>query len=337
MKKTLFSFLISAVLAVPAPAQTFGPEGQAVDAAAWCTRMKWDWSWDAVSGIGIARGPQGEWRFRDGGRFAVRSGRLLKLPLAAYQENGRFMVPSSVLPQPALPEPKTAAPAKPAVIVPARQLERVVLDPGHGGHDTGAISPYGTREKDLVLEMALAVRDELVRRGVDVRLTRDSDVFIPLEERAKIANDWKADLFVSIHANAAQARTLRGFEIYTLSEDTDDLVLARERSGGSTLDAILGDMRGRENRRQSVKVAEHVSGRVDDYAAVEARRLKHANFRVLRNTECPAVLVEIGYLTNRRDHTRLSSPKYRRSMVDGIAGGIWTFKREFEATDGFSR
>jgi N-acetylmuramoyl-L-alanine amidase len=219
-----------------------------------------------------------------------------------------------------------------------RNLRRVVVDAGHGGKDSGAISPFGTQEKELVLDVARAVRDELVRRGVEVRMTRDSDVFVPLPDRAKIANDWDADLFVSIHANASQARSLRGFEIYTLSEETDDTLLARNRAKpADTLDVILWDMRGRENRRQAKRVAEQVSGRVDDYAAVEARRLKSANFQVLKNTECPAILVEIGYLTNRRDHARLSSARYRRSMVDGIVGGIWTFKREYEATDGFAR
>ncbi len=240
--------------------------------------------------------------------------------------------------------------AAPKAVVQHR-IRRIVVDAGHGGKDPGASSPHGLYEKRLVLDIARKVRDELRREGIDVIMTRDSDVFIPLPERAQIANKAGADLFVSIHANASKTRTLKGFEIYTLSEATDDFALALERSENSVirfesqqpqvlnnqLKTILWDLKETANRAESLKLAKMIVGSVGKRVEVAAQRVKSANFYVLKWTECPSVLVETGYITNRSDLRRLQNPEYKRRLAKAITQGILGYKQQFENTNGFTR
>ena len=239
-----------------------------------------------------------------------------------------------------------ARPASPAL----HRIHRVVLDAGHGGKDSGAVSPAGLKEKRLALEMTRKVKKELELRGLEVVMTRNSDVFIPLSERAALANEGGTDFFVSIHANASTAPLLQGFEIYYLSEATDDAALALERAENSSarfgavsgppsreLKTIFWDLREAENRRESLRMAQKIMAVVNGSIGVAPRRVKSANFYVLKWTECPAILIEIGYLTNAADERRLRSAAYKRELSHAIVEGILRHKTEYEITDGFTR
>ena len=304
------------------------------------------YQWDPLLQNAIVRGNRGAIKFHVGSEYILNQGALIKLkdkvrffqgivvaPVSAseYLEglSAPFAYKTPAVSQ-ALYGTRRVAPLG------VHRIQRIVIDPGHGGRDYGAISPRGTVEKRLVLDIARMVRDELKKEGLEVVMTRNSDVFIPLAQRAHIANKKDADFFVSIHANASESRSLRGFEIYYLSEATDDLALALQRAENSSLKTIVWDLKETENRRESIHIAKFVTDSVLQFSEVSDHRIRSAQFYVLKWTECPAVLVETGYLTNSEDEHRLNNPSYRRQLASGIVRGLLDYKNEFESTDGFT-
>ena len=232
-------------------------------------------------------------------------------------------------PQPGLPRPRIFGRAD-------RPL--VVIDAGHGGHDPGAISPQsGTREKDVTLGVALAIRDELLRGGrVRVALTRDDDTFLVLQERAEIARGLKADLFISVHADAAAATDASGATIYTLSEVASDRkaaqLAARENKAdiingvnlsGAAADvsSILIDLAQRETMNASARFADLLKR---EGSAMPFRGDYHrmAGFAVLKAPDTPAILLEVGYLTNPDDVERITSAAGRAAIATGIRRAV---------------
>jgi N-acetylmuramoyl-L-alanine amidase len=170
---------------------------------------------------------------------------------------------------------------------------RVVIDAGHGGRDPGAISVLGDYEKTINLKVTRKVAALLAERGIKVRMTRSGDRFIELEERAAIANRLKADLFVSIHADSFPKSSRRGYTMY----------VARSAS------------------RSSFSVARSID-RAMSATGLASHGTRTANFRVLTNTRCPAVLVEMGYLTNRTEAALLKDPFFQSRLAKAIANGI---------------
>lgn len=215
----------------------------------------------------------------------------------------------------------------------------VVIDPGHGGHDPGAISPEtGKREKDLTLATAKAIRDELVASGrVRVALTREDDRFIILRDRAAIARNMKADLFISIHADSAPAGSASGATIYTLSEVASDreaqLLAARENradvingvnlSGESReIASILVDLAQRESMNASADFANLLKREAGRFVPFRSDYHRMAGFAVLKSPDMPSILLEIGYLTNSSDVSRLSSSEGQRKIAAGIRKAV---------------
>ncbi len=326
-------------------------------------------SWDPVLKNLIIKGPSDFLKFHVGSKYGLSKGEVVDLGGPVRLLNGSVMIPESAgvffealsfSPKPTiairmLPSTPMISQslygAKKVEAAPRFQIRRVVIDAGHGGRDFGAISPRGTREKDLTLEIATGLRDELEKLGVETTLSRSTDRFIPLKERALIANKKNADFFISIHANASTSRSLQGFEVYYLSEATDDAALAVERAENSVLTLentrwenpsadlkkIYWDLKETENRKESIRIAHHVAEGVESSAVVSHRRIRAANFYVLKWTECPAVLLELGYITNPADERRLKSALYREQLVQGIVKGIMEYKAEFERTDGFTQ
>ena len=209
---------------------------------------------------------------------------------------------------------------------------RVMIDPGHGGKDPGAIGPTGLKEKDVVLAIARKVREKLSRTGeFDVRMTRDEDVFIPLEERTAMANKGRADIFVSLHINASRNRRAEGFSTYVLSRgasNREDLELAARENGVPVrklqgVKFIIDDMFTGARKNESLRLAKtvndavvrHVSHR---YRDVQSLGLKQAPFYVLVGARMTAVLVEASFISNAREESRLRDP----SCLDGIADGV---------------
>lgn len=231
-------------------------------------------------------------------------------------------------------------------------IRTVVLDPGHGGNDPGALGGRSrAREKDMTLDLARSVRDALKKNGMRVVMTRDSDTFIPLSKRARIANNSGADIFVSLHINASRSRSLRGFECYFLSNATDDnaraleaaenapLKLGEEASAemSGRLERTLWDMRLSEDRREASVLAGYICDSVRNDINIGNRGLRTARFYVLKYTRIPAVLVEAGYISNKYDEAKLRDPAFLGEIAKAVAGGIMRFKQEYERTEGFTR
>jgi len=208
--------------------------------------------------------------------------------------DGAVCVPESLVSsiRSSLRRPKRRAPPAPAP--PKRRPVGVVaIDPGHGGKDPGAIAVNGMFEKDVVLAVALIVRKRLASRNVRVVMTRADDRFIELNRRAEIANEARADLFVSIHADAAPNRRAHGHTLYVAPDAS-----TRSHTAARCVDRRL------------------------TRAGIHSRGVRQADFRVLVRTTCPAVLVETGYLSNRWEAARLASAPHRRAVAEAIAAGI---------------
>ncbi len=234
----------------------------------------------------------------------------------------------------------------PAVPRPAAVLrKRIVIDPGHGGHDTGAVGPNGLYEKDVVLDIALKLKKILSESpDYEVFLTRDSDVFIPLEERTAIANSRHADLFVSVHANASPRRDARGIETYFLNWTNDEetmKVAAREnqislkkmrsiKKDRDVLDVMLGDLARDNKRDESMALANYiqktlVAGVSRDNPRLVNHGVKWALFYVLFGARMPSVLVETSFISNPLEEKLLSREEYRGDLAKSIAAGITKF------------
>lgn len=219
-------------------------------------------------------------------------------------------------------------------------LRRIVLDPGHGGHDPGAVGPTGLYEKDVVLDVAIKTRNIIKERypHIEVHLTRETDVFIPIAQRASIANKLNADLFVSIHANASPNKKARGIETYLLNWTDDEEALrvaARENAISlrkmkevqNELSLILASLERESKRDESVKVAGYIQNALvanitTEYPKVINHGVKQAMFYVLVDAKMPSALVELSFISNPEEENLLRTDAYRAKLAHSIADGI---------------
>ncbi len=225
-----------------------------------------------------------------------------------------------------------------------RKIRLIVIDPGHGGKDPGAISKRGTREKDITIKIAKKVAKKLKKLGFKVILTRSGDYFVTLMRRAKIANTNKVDLFVSIHCNISRGSRANGIETYFLSDAKtkwERSVAAFENSvikyevkqsvdTSNLLKMILGDMAQNEFLRESQDLAYFVQLNTIKKTHALDRGVKQAGFYVLRGIYAPAILIETGFISNRKEEKRLKSSKYEDKIAWGIVRGILEFKQKYE-------
>lgn len=218
--------------------------------------------------------------------------------------------------------------------------KRIVIDPGHGGLDPGAIGNKGTREKDVVLAFAKVLKQKIMSFGTyDVKLTRSVDVFVPLAERVQIAEDYHASLFISLHADSIRkrlAKNIRGATIYTLSKEGSDLeaqALANKENKSdilagidiepeSEVEGILRDLTQRETKNQSLDFASTAISKIKTKTKVRQNNMRSANFRVLRSAVVPSVLIELGYISNRSDEKLLKSAKWRSAVATSISKAV---------------
>ena len=217
------------------------------------------------------------------------------------------------------------------------KVRRVVIDPGHGGHDTGTLGADGTREKDVALAIAKRLRTVLTEQGLEVVLTRETDRFVRLEERARLANLARGDLFISVHCNSLPQRHIRGVETYTLNLASDRYAIrlaARENAtsekGMSDLQFLLADLATRANTEESVRLATQVQSGLVSSLRSKDRKIrdlgtKEALFYVLLGTKMPAILVEAGFLSNAEEEKRLASGDYQDDVARAIAAGVQGF------------
>ena len=214
------------------------------------------------------------------------------------------------------------------------KVRRVVVDAGHGGRDSGAIGPRGVREKDLALAVSRRVAARLKFLGFEVVMTRKSDVFVSLDERTRIANDAHADLFVSIHCNAARRRKLEGVETWTLNVSSDRYaarLAAFENAEAdrtvSDLRLILADLATKANASDARDLAQSVQSSLvrtlrSRVGPVRDHGVKQALFYVLLGTRMPSILVETGFISNPAEEARLKTARFQQGTAEAIARGV---------------
>ena len=225
-------------------------------------------------------------------------------------------------------------------------IKKIIIDPGHGGEDKGAVSKSGVMEKDVVLKIAYKLAKELQKRGYEVILTRYTDVYVPLKDRTGIANSNNGDLFISIHLNASY-RKASGAETYILSLDgykqVSDTVAFENReikSGksnkdkdqnqGSPVSFILWDMAQREYIKDSEKFGEYIQEGLNNLMGIRDRGVKQAPLVVLKGLDMPGVLVEVGFLSNPVEETKLKSEWYQDKVVKVLANSVDRYRIYYE-------
>lgn len=222
----------------------------------------------------------------------------------------------------------------------------VVLDPGHGGKDPGAIGrSYKTYEKNITLSMGKELRKQLEARGFKVHMTRSTDIFIPLRQRVAIARSYHADLFISLHADSTYNRNAQGLSIYTLSETASDkeaAALAERENKADIIDGmdfsdnspeindVLISLSQNDSRNKSSKFAAYVVNEMRRVVKVLANTHRFAGFAVLKAPDIPSVLVELGYLSNHAEEKALRDPSYRKKLAVSIAKAVETYFKDPE-------
>jgi N-acetylmuramoyl-L-alanine amidase len=276
-----------------------------------------------------------------------------KKPVDVADEQGAGDVVGSISPAP--PVPKIApvvAPAKPvavqaAALLPVKPLERprpvpvIVIDPGHGGADPGALSPGNTLEKDITLATALRLRDEIMSKGgVVVKMTRDSDVFVSLEDRVDFARRANADLFVAIHADTVHGPTVSGTTIYTLSDQgsdeeaealaetenhSDQIAGISLSSQKNEIASVLVSLAQRDSRNRAGHFARQTLDGLKGITRMTGKPIRSAGFTVLKAPDIPSVLIELGYLSNAADEERMKSEVWQKMIATSLAASVRQF------------
>ena len=262
----------------------------------------------------------------------VESGQIAKLPGPAAPASSAASAPL-----------QTLAPRPPPSAEVIRRVERLIivaLDPGHGGEDPGAIGPSGLKEKDVVLAVALQLRERLnAQPGMRAFLTRDADFFVPLADRVKKARRVQADLFVSLHADAFITPAARGASVFALSTGAASSTTARwiaskenaaDVVGGVNIKAgndpnvlrTLLDMSTTAQIKDSLRAGHEVLGQLDRVGRLHKPRVEQAGFAVLKAPDIPSILVETAFISNPDEEAKLADPAYRKQLVEALTTGI---------------
>ncbi len=291
--------------------------------------------------------------------YALQGGKFLALPQAPLLRGGKILLSLESAERAVLPllpaaerkklvgELESVKGQANAYCLNAKEVKRIFLDPGHGGEDHGTQSG-AIKEKDITLKFARLAADELRRRGFTVSFSRTRDVMLPLEIRPQIAKEWKADLFVSIHVNSSPAASAQGTETYILSQDATDaearkLALLENSIAGKAADHesavqdILWDMEQTAYLQDSAYLASYIQEALVDHAHEllskkkgagdwKNRGVRQAPFYVLNRAPMPAVLVEIGYLSNAKDRKLMGEKFFQESLAKALAEGVKKYR-----------
>lgn len=327
---------------VEMPIQTYSLYGTTyVPLKSLCDNLGLDWQWDDITQTVVIKKDDRVAKLLVDSPIVHVDGHIERIKPAPSNYQGIIVVPwrfkEQVIEQLLKPQKY-----REEVFGVGYRIKKIIIDAGHGGRDPGAIGRGGIKEKDLVLDVAQRLRDILESNGFAVVMTRDEDEFISLPQRSEIANRAKADLFVSIHANANRSRWIRGFEVYHPRGKSEEVIpaLLADRDSSRILEglklnrnsknakAIVLDLIYTQNQADAIGLARCISRSADRNLEVRDRGIKAASFYVLKNTEIPAILVEIGYITNVSEAKYLKSDSYRQDVVDAIAKGIVNYSQQ---------
>jgi len=292
--------------------------------------------------------------------YALQGGKFLALPQAPIARGGKVLLSlesSERALLPAVPKIERAEIEEELARVRGRSavssclserpVKRIFIDPGHGGEDLGTKSG-SIREKDITLKFSRLAADELRRRGFTVSFSRTRDVFLPLEIRPKLAKEWKADLFISIHVNSSPSTSAQGTETYILSQEATDAearklallensIASEATNKESAVQDILWDMEQTSYLQDSAYLASYVQGAIVENLHElfrskkisgdwKNRGVRQAPFYVLNRAPMPAILVEIGYLSNPRDRKIMGEKIFQESLAKSLAEGVKKYK-----------
>ncbi|CRM07446.1 MULTISPECIES: N-acetylmuramoyl-L-alanine amidase [Pseudomonas] len=310
-----------------------------------------------LSGAGLS-GDFTQLALKNSGITSIRSGHFGKgdtrivLDLAAPMQLNSFLLPPQdgqghrlVLDLTSATQAPRQIAAEPAPLVDKAHPKRdiiVVVDPGHGGKDPGAVGSKGQREKDVVLSIAQLLAKRLKReKGFDVKLVRNDDFFVPLRKRVEIAHKHNADMFISVHADAAPRITASGASVYALSEGGATSATARfmaQRENGADLlgatsllnlkdkDPMLAgvilDMSMNATIASSLQLGSSILGSLEGITSLHQKRVEQAGFAVLKSPDVPSILVETGFISNARDSARLVTARHQQAVADGLFEGL---------------
>ncbi len=222
-----------------------------------------------------------------------------------------------------------------------RPIKRIIVDAGHGGKDPGAIGRSGVYEKNIVLDISRRLRALLRKQGYEVIMTRANDTFISLQKRTEIASSKKADLFISIHANSSPSKSARGIEVFSSRSlsYTDKHEKQRQKNhnlifknfkmkkSDKNVGKIIADLMYQHKQSDSDILAETIEYSMQKQMKAKSRGVKKSKFFVLRNNLMPAVLVEVGFLSNYREEKLLKDSSYRQKAAQAIASGVKNYAR----------
>jgi N-acetylmuramoyl-L-alanine amidase len=275
------------------------------------------------------------------GEFIGRMGAAGAASAPPFAASAPIVARAASTPASAVPGAPSAGAALPPLIAQAKidRLVVVAIDPGHGGEDPGASGPSGLHEKDVVLAIAMQLRDRLnANPNMRAMLTRDADFFVPLHERVKKARRVQADLFVSIHADAFLNPEARGASVFALSqggasssaarwmanrENAADLVGGVNiRAKDETVLRALIDMSTTAQIKDSLKLGGEVLGQIGKVGKLHKGSVEQAGFAVLKAPDIPSILVESAFISNPEEESRLRDPEYRTRLVEALAIGI---------------
>ena len=310
-----------------------------------------------LSGAGLS-GDFSQLALENSGITSIRSGHFGKgdtrivLNLAAPMQLNSFLLPPQdgqghrlVLDLRSVTQVPRHIAAQPSPPVDKAHPKRdiiVVVDPGHGGKDPGAVGSKGQREKDVVLSIAQLLAKRLKReKGFDVKLVRNDDFFVPLRKRVEIAHKHNADMFISVHADAAPRITASGASVYALSEGGATSATARfmaQRENGADLlgatsllnlkdkDPMLAgvilDMSMNATIASSLQLGSSILGSLEGITSLHQKRVEQAGFAVLKSPDVPSILVETGFISNARDSARLVTARHQQAVADGLFEGL---------------
>lgn len=323
--------------------QSFLIDGQRyVSLSNFCQAYALSWEWNSISQHVFFDSPRLTISLHCGTSMALINGNIEYLSTAVIIKKSNIIIPlelAKIVDEYAVSKAKETGKSK---------FKTVVIDPGHGGRDPGAIGKGGLQEKQVALDVALNLKYLLEAEGLKVLMTRESDNFISLWRRAHIANNSKADFFISIHVNASRYQGPQGFEVYYLSEAVDDearAVAAVENAAVAfedsktamhniTSDIALWESYFSEHRAQSLQLAKILCDSAAENLDIKNRGVKTARFYVLKGVRLPAILVEIGFISNLAEERKLKNPEYRRQVASVLASAILQYKSAFEIATG---
>jgi len=299
---------------------TTGSLGEYVSVEEFCKKHNFQYNFDTLDDMIKVFSAKDDIRLVLHSTVAYMNGNLIDIKSAPSYSNGKILIPQELE---KIVSSREAVTSKPLI-----SISTIVLDPGHGGKDPGAISCRGAKEKDLNLKIARYLQAELEERGFAVSLTRTDDVYLSLQERVDIAKKRNADLFISIHGNSSRSKYMKGAEVYYLSParfNSEERALALARQGGfdarqlpKDVETILWDLLLTKNYASSVAFSHSVYFSLRQLG-FKAKTPRKAPFYVLRNAYVPSVLVETGYLSNRYEEKYLRKESYQKQIAEAIA------------------